>query len=188
MATLTVTEKEKWRDMISRRIDREVEQLKLNNEELLKQTEQQAREQAIEKLGIGQLMAKCEAAEAAEKAAKEATWQAEQELAMMLGEETAEDSARPGYWNHCHNKPGTERAERSIKKWQSTFNTDLLKQTEAGRRIVELSELKEQLCDAIWLATAPGQLKNVWKSCIDIVGGDLAAPVSEALGVDSQSE
>ncbi|NLY00273.1 MAG: hypothetical protein GXY83_29600, partial [Rhodopirellula sp.] len=67
---LTVTEKEHWRDRISRRIDKKVEQLQAAEPNLKDRIEREARSRALQSLGLAEMQAELDRVER-EKAALE---------------------------------------------------------------------------------------------------------------------
>jgi len=57
MAGLTVTEKEHWKSRIARRIDKKIESLTAADPNLFDRIHRQARQQALESLGLAELQA-----------------------------------------------------------------------------------------------------------------------------------
>ncbi len=59
-----------------------------------------------------------------------------------------------------------------------------MKETELGRKVLQLELEKEQLLDTIWLATSPKQVKELWTALGELLEG-ISKPLCD---VDQASE
>jgi len=67
MAGLTVTEKEHWKERIARRIDRRIAAIEAEEPNLMDRVKREARERALESLGLAPLQAELDEAKAHQK-------------------------------------------------------------------------------------------------------------------------
>lgn len=165
MASLTVREKEHWKERIARKIDEVTDaMLAKSNPSYSDEVYHKAKQMAIESLGI---------------ASHHQRWTnlyfTEQEMQTqrgLLGGEmltiacgVAPENARLG---SCYSIP--LQVTDVIKRRTAVYEKELMAEDELGRKILELQQQKEELLDTVWLATSSKQIKLLWEKIGEFIG------------------
>lgn len=157
MPQLTVTEKNHWKERITRKIEQAIEALHANEHpQFLKELRRDARRRAIASLGLAELKAAVEQIEQQKAALDKKHKHAYREMMALVEGKPIED-IHTGY----HSEP--YEVEREIAKRANVHEQEILEETELGRRILTLTQEKEELLDTVWLATSGKQIKQLWQ-------------------------
>ena len=157
MAGLTVTEKEHWKERIARRIDRRIAAIEAEEPNLMDRVKREARERALESLGLAPLQAELDEAKAQQKAAREREAQVERQmLAHVRGVDA--DTMKDRYYGQAYER----EVESAVSSRQEVHKVELLAETLRGQSILRLREEKENLLDVVWLATSGSELRTLW--------------------------
>jgi len=161
--SLTIKEKEHWKDRISARIQKAIEQTYLNGPTGFREdVKQQAKARAIESLGIQQEYERVRSLEQQrDQLQKECG-----ELNDKMLERISASSVQPNPY-YC---PANQRIDEAIRLRSQLIEHDVLTASETGREILRLRNEQEQLLDTVWLATSPIQIRNLWVSFNELVG------------------
>ena len=176
--TLTVREKEHWKERITRKIDQAIETVcAAEDPNFLERIRRRANEQALESLGIAQIKREVGSIdEQKEKLdAKRRVLQRKQ-LAVIRGVEV-DSVTDAGYHDHYEVTAAIRRREELLEK-------ELLDEDELGQRILKLRHEKEELLDTVWLATSSKHIKQLWSTVADILRQEPTALQREALMLD----
>ena len=159
---LTVTEKEHWKDRISRRIDQAIRSLcAAEDPGFLSRIEDLARERALQSLRIEDLEKQVAEVKAKRKdLVREENHTYRKMLAIV---KRWVDAASVGY---SRTPFGIEQA---IQLRQEHHEKELLGESPLGRRILALREEKEELLDTVWLATSCKQVKELWQQVTELL-------------------
>lgn len=68
-------------------------------------------------------------------------------------------------------------------KRKVVIEDELLAQTDLGRQILKLRAERESLLDAIWLATSPRQVKDLWSKVAELLGDEPTQLERDALAI-----
>ena len=172
--TLTVKEKEHWKERISHKIDQAIDTLCAQRDpgyqERVRAT---ARQRALESLGIAQAQARVEEIERTTDLIRHEMNQLVDQMADTIGR----PRTSVGYYDH---RPAIEKAIRDRQKVheKEIFATDPL-----GLRILELQLEQEDLLDTVWLATSPLQIKQLWSRVGEILNQQPTALQQHALAL-----
>ncbi len=152
--TLTIEEKEHWKERISRKIDLAIETLcDEHDPNILVRVGWRADRLALESLDIVETHTRLHEI----KVAKEALDREENTLLRKLGAELRILDCP------SHDSCGLRNAiENMIQTRQRLHEKDLLAAEPLGRRILELRLEQENLLDTVWLATSEAQIKQLW--------------------------
>ena len=176
MPGLTVTEKEHWKERIAKRIDKKIETVLAAEPNLIERVQREARERALESLGLADLNRQREAQaqqrEAADKQEKRIT---KSILAHLRGV-PVEDVEDIYYQQDAE-------IDRTIQRRQVVHEEELLAENETGKRILLLREEKDNLLDTVWLATSPTQLKQLWTKVAELLGDTPTQLERDALAI-----
>ncbi len=154
MAGLTVAEKEHWKDRLSKRIERRIEVITAEDPQLLDRVHEQARQLALESLGLAETQREL----AAVRKEKERLDEREDELqTQILSRVRGVPASQVGSTYGCDTE-----VNKAIRPRVEAHEEQLLKDSDVGRRIVELRREKDNLLDTVWLATSSAQIKELW--------------------------
>jgi hypothetical protein len=177
MPGLTVTEKEHWKDRIGRRIDKRIETISAEDPSLLERVERDARQRALQSLGLAEQHARLDEIERQREALDREAQRIQRELlALIRGVAVSEIDAHAAYRYQCE-------VEAAVRRRQAVFEDGLLQESDVGRRILELRGEKEGLLDSVWLATSPTQIKSLWSRVTDLLGDATTRLQQDALAI-----
>jgi hypothetical protein len=182
MANLTVAEKTHWRDRIQARIDRRIEAITAGDPGLMERIRQEARGRALGSLGLAGSQEELDriARQRAELDRRDAQVRTEM-LARVRGV-SADDL--DGY-SRIHDHPEIRAA---IGKRQALHEEEILAGNELGRQVLRLRAEREDLLDAIWLATSPSQIRAFWQKVAELLGEEPTRLERDALSIPPAGE
>ena len=173
--SLTIKEKEHWKERIRKRIDVAVERLKLADVTgELQRLEEVAMKEAKASLGLDYLLERLHELTDRRK-------QLGERLDSVLGE-IRERLGQPKSIGGYLGDGLPYWMEQLISKRAMIHRKPLLEKSEFGRRLLKLEREKEELLDAVWLSTCPKQIKQLWAEVaelLDIEQNDLQKKANE---------
>jgi len=179
--TLTVTEKQHWKERIGRKISQAIADLVEEQDPgYLKRIESEARTAAIQYLGIEELLARERALEAEKKSIDRENDEVHRLLAAAVRKVPAEQASS---YEYCH----SSEWERAIRARQEPETRRLLAASPLGTVILKLRREEEELLDTVWLATSPKQIKDLWRGVAELVSAEPTALQKQAMEVDDDS-
>ena len=164
--SLTVAEKNHWKERLASRIDKRIEAIYVRAPHLRGLVERESRAAAIESLQLTAIERRLAEIEAASKQLEREERELRRaELALILGVpvEDVTELMVP----YCG--PPAEVVE-AIERRRKLHAEQCLARDELGREIQRLELEKENLLDTIWLATSPTQLKQLWEQVNRLLG------------------
>jgi len=176
MPTLTVTEKEHWKERIARRLDKKIELLTAHQPGLLERIRHEARQRALQSLGLAAIQAELDTMAAQKSELERRERQAYRALLAAVRRvpiEAVED--------YVHYPP--PEISIAVQQRQAIHEEELLAEDPLGQQILQLRQEKDNLLDTIWLASSPQQIKELWKKVVDLLGDDQTALQKEALTI-----
>lgn len=180
--TLTVTEKQHWKERIGRKIAQAIADFVDRQEPgYLERVTREARQAAIKHLGMTELLEREQLFEEQEKKLR----QDKQELYRQLtaaARKVPLDEVQVDYHYHC------SEWERAIRERQTSEERRLLATSPLGEVVLKLRREEEELLDTVWLATSPKQIKNLWQGVTELVSGELTALQKQAMEADDSIE
>jgi hypothetical protein len=182
MANLTVAEKTHWRDRIQARIDRRIEAITAGEPGLIERMKQEARVRALASLGLAEFQEELDriVAQRAELDRRDA--QIRKEMLARVRGVSADDL---DCYARVHDHPEIRAA---ITKRQALHEEELLAGHELGRQVLKLRAERENLLDVIWLATSPGQVRQLWTKVAELLGEEPTHLEREALSIPPAGE
>jgi hypothetical protein len=179
MSTLTVREKEHWKERITRKVEQAVEALlAAENPNYRDRQREKARRLALESLGIARLQDQLD--ELAEQE-KECRTKRAAIYGEMLATACGILNDRP-YSGGCSDLP--YQVLEAIRRRQSLHERELLANDDLGRKLLALEREKEELLDTVWLATSGKQIKQLWQKVAELLGQESTPFQQQALGID----
>jgi hypothetical protein len=179
MSHLTVTEKEHWKQRISRRIDKAIDAIYAAQPDLKTRIAEAARSEALRSLGLAQLQQQIDTIEENEKRTsrqKEATYK--QMFAVVAGKNVDELP----YYSHYTLRPN--EVTTAIERRQTVHEEELLARDPQGKRILTLRREKEELLDTVWLATSGQQIKELWQSVAELLSDEPTELQTQAIRIE----
>jgi len=182
MPGLTVTEKEHWKNRIARRIHKRIEAITASDPNFFERIGRQARQRALESLGLADHQAELDEIERQ----KEALEKRERRLprAMLARVRRAEPDALEDYFPYHHNS----EVEGAIARRKAVHEDELLAESELGQQVLRLRHEKDELLDVVWLASSPRQIKALWSKVADLLGDEQTQLQRDALAIDPVEE
>ena len=177
--SLTVREKEHWKNRINRKIDQAVEAiLAAENPNYMEKMRREANKRALESLGISKLKKEIETIDA-EKASLDEKRQIVQTriLAVVRGVDAAVKERFGSHSDHFE-------VTAAIQRRQELTEKQVLAECDLGRRILKLKNEKDELLDTVWLATSPKQIKELWSTVCGILEHEPTQLQSEAICIE----
>jgi len=178
MSGLTVTEKEHWKNRIAKRIERKIETLKASDPGLFTRLAIQARQRTLENLGLSDLNQRLEELEKQEQECQKQKVRIEREMVAVVRGVTVDDLDDGRYYGRYNNE-----VDQAIDKRKGVIEDELLAENDLGRQILKLRHERESLLDAIWLATSPKQVKDLWSKVADLLGDEPTQLERDALAI-----
>lgn len=178
---ITVTEKEHWKQRIARKISQAIAEL-VDREDpgYLKRIQKEARQEAIKRLGIADLLDREKSIETQEKQLREDKQEVHRQIVAAVRKVRPED-VRTEY---CHESEW----ERAIRERQEPEERRLMAATPLGAVILKLKREEEELLDTVWLATSPKQIKSLWQGVAELVSAEPTALQRQALKDDGATD
>jgi len=160
--SLTVTEKNHWKERIAKRIEQAIEELLAEHDPTFNaKIEQQARARAIESLGVAESYGRLDEIKAAIKTLEAERAQISDRIEHALIPSTE-------YMRSYYDT--SSRIERMISDRQGVYEQELLNESPLGKKVLTLRREQEELLDTVWLATSPVQIKNLWNQVSQLLG------------------
>lgn len=159
--SLTITEKEHWKTRIEKRIDAEIERLKREDKELFDQICAEARDEALEEMGITRQYGEIQLLHEEISALQDKHESLQKQVARTLRDD--------GFTSGFYYNPGAE-IEAGLQKLTPEKEEALMKKHPEGRRVLNLEREKESLLDTVWLSTSPPQIRTLWREVDSVLG------------------
>lgn len=180
MSQLTVTEKEHWKERISRRIDKAIETVYAEQPGLRSRIAEAAQSEALKSLGLLELQRQLDKlAEAEKRTAKQKESSQKQMLAIVKGVNVDE---LPSY---SYYSSAFQEVTTAVNRRQAIHEEELLARDPHGKRILKLRHEKDELLDTVWLATSSKQIKELWQSVALLLREEPTELQTQALRIES---
>ena len=165
MSHLTVTEKEHWKQRISRRIDKAIETIYAAHPNLKTRIAEAARSEALRSLGLTELQQQIDTIEKNEKCSSRQKQAAHKEMLAIVNGKSVDEL--PHYYSQYAMRPS--EVTSAIDRRQTVHEEELLPRDPQGQRILTLRQEKEELLDTVWLATSGKQIKELWQGVTELL-------------------
>lgn len=182
MPGLTVTEKEHWKDRIGKRIAKKIEAISAEDPNLFDRVYRQARQRALESLGLSQMQEELDEVKRQQSALEKREQQIERAMLAHVRGVPVEDI--DDYHSYCYD----HEVDRAVNRRQDVHEDELLAESPIGQRILTLRAEKDNLLDTVWLATSPRQIRDLWSKVVELLGDDQTPLQREALAIAPAEE
>lgn len=182
--SLTVKEKEHWKERIGKRIDSAVEKLKMSDSSgVLNDVEEEALMEAQRSLGLADLIERMGELNDRTKQLNERLDAVDAEMRRTLGVSGSR------LFQHGDGLPHWIQAR--INDRAKVHRTPLLQASEIGRNLLKLEREKENLLDTVWLSTSTKQIKQLWSDVAEMLNIEQTELQKQAIAmepVDSEAK
>ena len=178
MAGLTVTEKEHWKERISRRIDKRIDAITAEQPNLVDRVQREGRERALQSLGLAELQAEEDRLEA-EKAKIDKRKDAIQREMLAKVRGVPVEDLKDEYIYRADSE-----ITSAVQRRQKVHEDELYAQDPVGQKILDLRGEKEELLDTVWLASSPKQIKDLWTKVAELLGDEQTRLQKDALAIE----
>jgi hypothetical protein len=179
---LTVSEKQHWRDRISRRIDKKIDAIKARDPGVFDRITGEARLRAIQSLGFAEHLSEMEQIEQQRKVLDARDEHLSREALARLRDVQPETID-----SYAVSRSETE-INNAIKARQTIHEEELLREHDLGRQIAQLRLERENFLDTVFLATSSIQVRDLWQKVSDLLGDELSQLQREAMKIAPPSE
>ncbi len=160
--SLTIREKEHWKERIEARIKAEIEQVKSEDREFFAMVKEESEKRATAELGIEAKFEKRSELEETIRKLRDKVDCLESEMASKLRK-----SVPDLQYSYYHDD---RLISDAISKFRPQLENSLIADHDKGKRILELEREKETLLDTVWLATSSPQIRELWKQVDKLLG------------------
>jgi hypothetical protein len=182
MANLTVAERNHWRERIQARIDRRIEAITAGEPGLMERIRHEARGRALESLGLAAFQEELDRLAGRRAELDRRDSQTRKEMLARVRGVSADDL---DCYTRVHDHPEIRAA---IDRWKALHEEELLAGHELGRQVLQLRAERENLLDAIWLATSAAQVRLFWQKVGELLGEEPTRLEREALSIPPAGE
>jgi cysteinyl-tRNA synthetase len=163
--SLTVAEKNHWKERISRRIEKKIETLMAADPNLMDRIHRDARQRALHSLGLADWQVELDSIEHQKETLDKRCQQVLKSMLAHVRGVPAEDLEDTHYGYHRE-----EEVKSAVAKRQKVHEDELLGECDTGRKVLHLRQEQEDLLDTVWLASSPSQLKTLWSKVNALLG------------------
>jgi hypothetical protein len=157
--SLTVTERERWQVLVKNQIKARIQRLWAADNGRLSSLTREAGKQALEELGIAEMMARQEEIEAEKDRLTAENTRLDRTIYEKV---TGNDPDSRGYGR-------SNEVEEAIKTRKKILLDNLLAQDKTGAEVLKLEQECSRVEEAIWLATTTQSIKTLWKDLLDML-------------------
>jgi hypothetical protein len=182
---LTVSEKQHWKDRIARRIDKKIEAIKAESPNLIDRIQKQARDRALQSLGIAEQERELESITQQKEALEKREERAQKEMLARVQGVPVEDVRECGGYYGGGNY---QEVTNAIECRQAVHEEEFLAEDPLGQKILALRREKEELLDTVWLATGATQIRQLWAKVAELLGEPQSPLQTEALAIEPPAE
>lgn len=179
MPGLTVSEKNHWKDRLSKRIDKRLEAIAAEDPNLLDRVKRQARIAAMQSLNLADLQTEIDDIEREEETLDKRKSLLNRTMLARVRSvplETIDQHYSPTHYNN--------EVESAIKSRQTIHEDKLLADSEVGGRILQLRRERDNLLDTVWLASSSRQIKELWGKVAELLGDEQTQLQRDALAIE----
>jgi len=188
MPSLTVAEKNHWRDRIAARIDRAVERIKSQHPALFDRARRDAHAASLASLGLADAHAELEAIRSGEADLARRKKLAQRAMLATLRGLPIDEVPDNFNVRYGTDLPLPHEAAEAIARRQAAHQDRLLAADPVGREVARLAAEKDNLLDTIWLATSPDQIRTLWAKVTQLLGDEPTRLEREALQIAPAEE
>ena len=163
--SLTVSEKNHWKERISRRIDKKVETLLAADPNLMDRIHRDARQRALQSMGLADWQGELDSIERQKETLEKRSQQVLKAMLAHVRGVPADDLE-----DTCYGYRRDEEVKSAVAKRQKVHEDELLGECDTGREVLRLRQEQEDLLDTVWLASSPSQLKTLWSKVNALLG------------------
>lgn len=168
--SITVAEKNHWKERIAQKIERAIKELVAQHDpQYLENTARLARYEVIESLGGRQLVNDLNDLKEQQVALQAKIERIHEQLSALAKKSGVQPKSY--YYN---SQDDLTRWNTAVEQRQDAAEKQLFLQDPLGQRILKLREEQEALLDTVWLSTSTIQIRELWKSVSDLLSDEVS--------------
>lgn len=179
MPSLTVAEKNHWKDRIAKRIDKKIEAILASEPNLMDRVQEQARQRAVQSLGLADMQAELDALTRQQEELERKEHHLHRAMLAVVRRCPVDHVDE----HYCHSQP--HDVSQAIQRRLAVHEDELLAEDEVGRAILRLRHEKDNLLDTVWLATSNQQIRELWQKVVTMLGEEQTPLQREALAISA---
>ncbi|TWU56015.1 hypothetical protein [Rubripirellula reticaptiva] len=157
--SMTVREKEHWKERIGKRIESTIARIVAERDpSYLETIETRAEELAQQRLGLDETVKRAEEIDATIERLKEERVEHLKRNASRLSGRSVSSIADRGEW------VAKGIIDKRMESQQKLEKRRLMESDELGKLILALLDEQDAMLDTVWLATSPRQIRDLWES------------------------
>jgi hypothetical protein len=176
--SLTVSEKQHWKERISRRIDIRVEGLLAAEPNLMDRIHREGRQRALQSLGLADWQGELDDIERQKETLEKRSHQVLKAMLAKVRGVPLGDLEDTFYSHHRQ-----EEVNSAVQKRQKVHEDELLAECDTGKEVLRLRQEQENLLDTVWLATSPAQVKELWTKVSELLSAEPTRLEQDALAI-----
>ena len=177
MPSLTVAEKNHWKDRIAKRIDKKIEAILAGDPSLMDRVQEQARQRAVQSLGLTKLQVELDALTRQQEELERQEHHLHRAMLAVVRRCPIDDV------DECYCRSQPHDVSQAIQRRLAVHEDELLAEDDVGRTILRLCREKDNLLDVVWLATSPTEVRQLWQKVTELLGDEPTALQKEALTI-----
>lgn len=182
--SITVMEKEHWKERIAQKIERAIKELvEQHDPAFIVRIKEEAAKLAVESLGGTQYVSDLKMLEEKKADLGVDIEHFQQRLADLATK--AGIKPKPYYYN---SRDQIALWNEAVSARQETVEKELLSKDLLGQRILKLRNEQEALLDTVWLSTSAVQIRELWRDVTELVSGELSELQKKVLAQPATNE
>ena len=175
--SLTVKEKEHWKERIARRIDLAIEELQAAEDAgFYERLRKEADELTWSSLGLAALRLESQQIESELERLRERQRDVWAEMQSSVSGVPVKDAGRPYSLS--------TDVQAAVRRRRLVHERELLAASPLGQKILRLEREKDELLDTVWLATSPAQIKELWSRFSELLNWEPPTLQQQAMAIE----
>ena len=179
MPSLTVAEKNHWKDRIAKRIDRKIEAILAGEPGLMDRVQEQARQRAVQSLGLADMQAELDDLTRQQEELERREQHVHRAMLAVIRRCPVEQV------DECLCRSQHHDVTVAIQRRLAVHEDELLAADDVGQEILRLRREKDNLLDTVWLATSNQQIRELWQKVVTMLGEEQTPLQREALAISA---
>jgi hypothetical protein len=138
----------------------------------------EARQRALVSLGLAQLQQEKEELERQKETIGQRDDQVDREMLATVRGVPLQAKNERGYFS-IH----SQEVERAVSRRRQVHEDELLAESPIGQQVLKLRQEEASVLDAVWLATSPVQIRQLWEKVAQLLNDENSRLVSDALTI-----
>ena len=152
-----------WTQRLAHRIDQKIDALAAAEPGLLERLAAQARQRALRSLGLEELQTELDASVAQKQQGEQRQRQAQRAMLAVVRRQPRQAVT------HVADQAMQAEIRQAIQPRQARHEEQLLAADARGQHILRLRRERDNLQEAVWLASSPAGLRQLWAKVLEVL-------------------